>query len=391
MRISTNYIYDNTRRALQDGVSNLLHTQEVMATQKKVNHLSDDPVAVGRILNTSALSAMQDTYTSNLATGSTFQGLYDGAFESTTSLLSRAKELLVGEANSATSTPATREAARVEIASLASQLVSIGNTQYSDRFLFAGYADGAAPFVDVHSVTTPAVGNTGGAAVLRQSIADPALVTGDTYSIVFTAAGTYDIVDSTKGTPVVSGAAYTSGSEIRFDGISITLANSPTPPAAGDTFAVATVPAGTYVGDSGVVKFEMEPNVFQTVNFTGDQAFQGVGLPNGVNLFDLLQRANQALRNNDQPQIQSLLTGIDKAMAQVTSQQSIAGARQNLFQNTTNRVADIQTNLRILLSDLSDADATQTVTDLNRQDNAFQALLNATSKVIQPSLLDFLR
>jgi flagellar hook-associated protein 3 FlgL len=238
MRISTNYIYDNTRRALQDGVSNLLHTQEIMATQKKVNHLSDDPVAVGRILNTSAMSAMQDTYTSNLANGTTFQGLYDGAFESTTSILSRAKELMVGEANSATSTPTTREAARVE---------------------------------------------------------------------------------------------------------------------------------------------------------TGDQAFQGVGLPNGVNLFDVLQRANQALSSGNQAQIQSLLTDLDKGMAPVTSEQSIAGARQNLFTNTTNRVADIQTNLKMLLSDLSDADATQTVTDLNRQDNAFQALLGATSKVIQPSLLDFLK
>ena len=390
MRISTNYIYDNSKRVLQESMSNLLHTQEIVATEKKVNHLSDDPVAVGRILNTSAMSAMQDTYTSNLSTGTTFQGLYDGAFESTTSLLSRAKELLVGEANSATSTPTTREAARVEIVSLASQLVSIGNLQYSDRFLFAGYSDGTAPFLDMHTVTTPGA-NTGGAAVIRQSITDPALVTGDAYSITFTAPGTYDIVDTTTSTPVVTGATYTSGSEIRFNGISLTLADSPAPPAAGDTFAVTTVPAGAYVGDSGVVKLEMEPNSFQTVNFTGDQALQGVGLPNGVNLFTLFQRANQALNSGDQTQIQGLLTDFDKAMSQISSEQSIAGARQNLFDSTTNRVADVQTNLKMLVSQYSDVDATQAITDLSNQENAFQALLGATSKVIQPSLLDFLQ
>lgn len=391
MRISTNYIYDNTRRAIQDGETNLLHTQEIMATQKKVNHLSDDPVAVGRILNTSAMTAMQDTYTTNLANGTTYQQLYDSSLESTTSLLSRAKELLVGEANSATSTPATREASRVELVSLASQLVSIGNLQYSDRFLYAGYADGTAPFLDIHSVTTPAPTNTGGAAVQTQSITDPALVTGDAYSINFTAPGTYDVVDTTTGAPIITGATYTSGSEIRFDGISVTLANTPTAPAAGDAFAVTTVPAGTYVGDSGTVKLEMEPGVTQTVNVTGDQVFQGAGLPGGVNLFDILQQANTALRTNNQPQIQALLTQLDKAMSQITSQQSIIGARQNLFQDSTSRVADVQTNLKMLLSNLSDADATQTVTDLNRQDNAFQALLTATSKVIQPSLLDYLQ
>src|SRR5512133_2084608 len=119
MRISTNYIYENTRKTMQRSITNLLDVHEVMATQRKVNHLSDDPVASGRILNVDRMNGQNDQFVRNLDTASTLTNLYDGAFDSTTNLLKRAKELVLGEANSASSTASTREAARVEIVSLA--------------------------------------------------------------------------------------------------------------------------------------------------------------------------------------------------------------------------------------------------------------------------------
>jgi flagellar hook-associated protein 3 FlgL len=387
MRISTNYLFENSRRTMQTSVSNLLKTQEIMASQQRINHLSDDPVDAGRLLNTQGLIQSQEQFLGNLDTGTTFSNLYDGAFDDTIAVLKRAKSLLVGAANSATSTTQTREASRIEIVSLASQLTVIGNLQYSDRFLFAGYADDTAPFVDIQVAATAGAGNTGTGAVTSRAVSDTALVTGDAYRITFTGANTFDVLNTTTGIPVSANNTYTPGANIVFDGMMLQVSNAP---AAGDTFDISTVPAGVYVGDSGVVQLEMERDTFQQVNYTGDRAFQGVGIPNGVNLFDIFEQANVALRNNDQAALQTLLTSFDKAVEQTAGMQSEVGARANKFEKATDRLEDIKLELSTLLTKVRDVDVTEAVTNLNKQENAYQAVLAATAKVIQPSLLDFL-
>jgi flagellar hook-associated protein 3 FlgL len=43
------------------------------------------------------------------------------------------------------------------------------------------------------------------------------------------------------------------------------------------------------------------------------------------------------------------------------------------------------------LSEVEDIDLPKTITDMTLQQTAYQAALGATAKVIQPSLMDFLR
>lgn len=390
MRISTNYIYDNTRRTMQQSISNLLQSQEVMASQQKINHLSDDPVGVGRILNVDGMISQNEQFTRNIETAKTVTSLYDGALTNTVNLLKRAKTLVLGETNSATSTEATREAARVELVSLASQLVSIGNLQYGDRFLFAGYGDDTAPFVDATPTVTPAVGNTGTTAVTYQSVSNSAALTGDTYEIRFTNTPpmTFDIIDTTTGIPVQSAQTYNSGDTIQFDGIALRLSGAP---ANGDILTVTAAPAGAYVGDSGVIKTEIDQGVYEQTNLTGNQVFQGVGTPGGVNLFDLFDRVNMALRSNDQTELDQLLTDFDAASSQITNTQSQIGSRENLLESAKTRLQDVKLNMDETLSNLRDVDITDAVTDLNRRENAYQAVLAASSKLVQQNLLDFLQ
>jgi len=47
--------------------------------------------------------------------------------------------------------------------------------------------------------------------------------------------------------------------------------------------------------------------------------------------------------------------------------------------------------LRSQLSDVEDIDLPNTIMELNLQQTAYQAALAATARVVQPSLLDFLR
>ncbi|HBF33898.1 TPA: flagellar hook-associated protein 3 [Candidatus Sumerlaeota bacterium] len=387
MRISTDYLYSSSIRYMQQSVSNLTSAQEVMSTEQKVNHLSDDPVAVGRILDTSKSISQYDQYLTNISTGSTMSSLYDDSMDSAIEQLTSAKSLLLAESNSASSTETTRETARVQIVSIASQLVTLGNLQYGDKYLYGGYNDSAAPFLDLYSTVTAGAANTGTGVVSYNEISDQSAVTNDAYTVTFTSASTYDITNTTAGTTVSSGATYTDGEDIVFDGITLRITGTPD---AGDTYDVTTTPAGSYVGDAGIIQLAIDNNTLQTVNFTGSTVFQGVGLTDGQNVFTLLQQANEALRTDDQTTISTLLDSLDSAIQQISNQQAIAGTRETALTSAEDRVTTLQTSMQSLLSDLKDADTVEATTELTKQETAYQAVLTATSKSINLSLFDFL-
>ena len=61
----------------------------------------------------------------------------------------------------------------------------------------------------------------------------------DDYEIRFTDSNTFDIVNTTQGTVVVSGQGYASGTPIDFEGLRVVLADQAGTPAAGDRFRVS--------------------------------------------------------------------------------------------------------------------------------------------------------
>lgn len=116
----------------------------------------------------------------------------------------------------------------------------------------AGYGlDGSTGILDLSGVTnaffkplTPDVtannANTGSALVTTSGVINLSAVTLSDYEIRFTSSTTFSIVDTTNNTVISSGAAYTSGTNIDFDGLRVVITNSPGPgtPQAGDVFKV---------------------------------------------------------------------------------------------------------------------------------------------------------
>lgn len=81
--------------------------------------------------------------------------------------------------------------------------------------------------------------NTGGAVITGGTVVDMNQLTLDDYEVRFSAPGAYNIVNLSTDM-VVSSGAYTSGSPITFDGLSVTITNSPKTPQAGDRFLVSS-------------------------------------------------------------------------------------------------------------------------------------------------------
>ena len=70
---------------------------------------------------------------------------------------------------------------------------------------------------------------------------------------------------------------------------------------------------------------------------------------------------------------------------------AVVGARYDRVQTMKNLHDTTVVNLKSGLSEVEDADLPKTITDLQLQQVSYQAALAASAKVIQPSLVDFLR
>lgn len=150
------------------------------------------------------------------------------------------------------------------------------------------------------------------------------------------------------------------------------------------------ITAVSYAGNDTQFELEIQDGVRVPVNQTGSDIYGTTG-PAGVDVFQMLIDLRDNLRSNDQAGIQDRLAEMDLADDQLGIGLAAIGSVQN-------RMAGVDDDLRTqinqqqqVLSDNVDADIAEVIINLNAQNNAFQAALNAGANVIQPSLLDFIR
>jgi flagellar hook-associated protein 3 FlgL len=143
---------------------------------------------------------------------------------------------------------------------------------------------------------------------------------------------------------------------------------------------------GAYVGDAHPVTRTVGSQVRARVDITGPEAFG----PPGSDLFSVLQSISTHLRT-DPTQLGTDLTALDGASRNLITKQADVGVRYNRVDQmrtaADNRVLDLQNSL----SSVEDVDLARTILDLNLQKATYQAALQSTAQVVQPSLMDFLR
>jgi len=150
---------------------------------------------------------------------------------------------------------------------------------------------------------------------------------------------------------------------------------------------VAYDSTGAYVGDSGTVMRSVGENASVQVNLTGPAVFG----PAGADAMTVLTTLAINLRTNPSAIAPTDVANIDAALNRVQTGLSTVGARTNALEtlqargtvNRDNRISDLST--------VESIDLPKTIMDLKLQETAYQAALAAAARVIQPSLMDFLR
>ena len=139
-RMSSAQMHQGSLNVIFDAQARLQKTQEALATGKKVNEASDDPVASAQITAVRAELSRLEVMQKNVNSAYDELAMTESALSSAEDLISRAREISVQGANSVLG-PEDRAILAAEVEAIRDQLFKLANTQSSmGDYIFAGHA-----------------------------------------------------------------------------------------------------------------------------------------------------------------------------------------------------------------------------------------------------------
>jgi flagellar hook-associated protein 3 FlgL len=388
MRISTSAIYDANVSMLNQQQAKLLHTQQQLASGRRMLTPADDPIGSARALEVSQSDAMNTQYETNRKGATSTYSLTDGVFQSVTELLQyvRTRSIEAG----GTLTPAMKQSMAADLNGRINELQGLANsTDGLGNYLFSGFQGKTQPFTSVAGAvqyngddgqrmiqvsssrqlagtdsgadifmriksftTQTAAGNIGSGIISKGTVTNAALITGDSYQVSFTGATTYNLSNMTTG--VVSAGSYTSGQAISIAGMQFNISGSP---AAGDTFTATP----------------KNESIFQTISDLSSVLASGTAT--AAQLADSISRATNML---------------DRGLDKVLTVRASLGSRMNEVDALQTAGTDLGLSFKATLSQLQDLDYNKAASDLSQQQLSLQAAQQSFVKVENLSLFNYL-
>lgn len=114
------------------------------------------------------------------------------------------------------------------------------------------------------------------------------------------------------------------------------------------------------------------------------------GTPAAGNIFQAASQLSQALLNNDQAGVQTAVTSLGAASAQLAQASTFYGNTESWIQNATATANSTLTNLQTVVSGLRDTDIASAATQLTTEQTALQAALEAHGSLSVKSLFDYM-
>ena len=145
MRVPNLSLYSNTTYQLSVITTQLSDANEVMATQKQMNSISDDPVGTAQVLGINATLASLEQYNTNIDMGITWLDSQETAMESIQDQILEAKTLALQLANASVSASERTDAVET-IEGIIDQILGLMNTQVNGSYVFGGTDTDTIPF-----------------------------------------------------------------------------------------------------------------------------------------------------------------------------------------------------------------------------------------------------
>ena len=151
-------------------------------------------------------------------------------------------------------------------------------------------------------------------------------------------------------------------------------------------------PALTYAGDDNTMQRVIGQGEQVDLNLRGWEAFSVPPTTGGQNVLQLLDKVATDLAAGNRAALGGPdLQGVDAMLDQLSASRAQVGARVNRLETQQTRLKDLELNVEDLLSKTEDADMAKAMVDFSMQQSIYQSALQSGARVLQPSLLDFLR
>ncbi|HHV17933.1 MAG TPA: flagellar hook-associated protein FlgL [Thermoanaerobacterales bacterium] len=144
------------------------------------------------------------------------------------------------------------------------------------------------------------------------------------------------------------------------------------------------IEANTAETVDGVIEYNLGHSERIPINLIGSEVFEDI--------FVSVEKLEEALETNDSAVISSqVLEDIKNSMSTVLKYRAQIGARSNRLEATVLRLDANEVDYLELLSNTEDIDLARMITELKMEESVYRASLSVGARIIQPSLVDFLR
>ncbi|KZE64238.1 flagellar biosynthesis protein FlgL [Fictibacillus phosphorivorans] len=139
------------------------------------------------------------------------------------------------------------------------------------------------------------------------------------------------------------------------------------------------------------VNLELSQGIEIAVNMNPKNIFTHKEGPPESGLFGDINELMKALEGKSGEDISGFLEKLDSHINHLVAERAELGARYNRVELIDARVSEQEVIANRILSDNEDADIERVITDLKMQESVHRAALAVGSRIMQPTLMDFLR
>ena len=362
MRIADKMQYNQVNQNVTKNRSEMAELQNQAASQKRINKPSDDPLGSARVLAARTEERGNQQYIKNINNAKSFLEFTDQSLAELSEIMMRAKELAISQSNDASGNEQSRQVTASEIEQIYHQSVQIGNRKLGERFIFGGTKTQSAPFDRTG-------GYKGNDSEMRIGIHKDSFVAMN-----------------------IAGDKVFLGKGMSNDGAPRASSETPTDVPQLQNFKTGEIERReqNQEFDENYVETRAPASAYraQRLGSIGKDPING---SDGVNVFETLKGLEISLRTNDKAGIQESLDTLDQAISQVVRSRAEVGARATTLTNTTDSLQKAVVDNKVAASQLEDVELFDVVSNMNKSDSALRATLETSGKLIQPSLLDFLK
>jgi flagellar hook-associated protein 3 FlgL len=299
MRISEKHRHDLTNTRIESAKADNVDNLEQLATLKKINRISDDPIGTSKVIRGRDSVKNMEQFNKNVDFSRGFLEKTEASLGGIVDNLIRAKEISVLLAN-ASYDASSRSAVSEEVKQIISEVISLANSSYANRFVFSGFR---------------------------------------------------------THTPALS-----------LD--------------------------GTYLGDDGAIFVQIDDTSFRQINIQARELFEASPEERAANhcsMIDSINMLKVGLEKNDVPLIHQSMNELDHQLEKATGARAKLGALYGALNAAAGRLSLNINTAKENLSKVEEADIFKATSDFKRSESVLQNTLMASNKMLQPSLINFIK